>query len=138
MAKKWASRRVNKLLAREDKVTDEQVFSEQVDKLTSGRVNELLVREDKVTDELVFSEQVDKLTSGRVNELLVREDKVTGEQVNRCLVDKPLYNKYLVCWSTCLLVNFKNLVPMLLCLLFTLSTINLFTCSLVHSLTRLL
>ena len=31
MAKKWASRRVNKLLAREDKVTDEQVFSEQVD-----------------------------------------------------------------------------------------------------------
>ena len=48
------------MLVREDKVTDEQVFSEQVDKLTSGRVNELLVREDKVTGELVFSERVDK------------------------------------------------------------------------------
>ena len=34
--------------------------SEQVDKWTSRRVNELLVREDKVTDEQVFSEQVDK------------------------------------------------------------------------------
>ena len=30
--------------------------SEQVDKWTSRRVNELLVREDKVTDEQVFSE----------------------------------------------------------------------------------
>ena len=68
-----------------------------------------------------------------MNELLVREDKVTDEQVNRCLVDKPLYNKYLVCRSTCLLVNFKNLVPMLLCLLLTLSTSNLLTCQLVHS-----
>ena len=29
---------------------------EQVDKWTSRRVNELLVREDKVTDEQVFSE----------------------------------------------------------------------------------
>ena len=52
--------------------------------------------------------------------------------MNRCLVDKPLYNKYLVCRSTCLLVNFKNLVPMLLCLLFTLSTGNLFTRLLVY------
>ena len=82
------------------------------------------------------SEKVDEWTSRRVNELLVREDKVTDEQVNRCLVDKPLYNKYLVCRSTCLLVNFKNLVPMLLCLLFTLSTSNSFTRLLVHSSTR--
>ena len=52
--------------------------------------------------------------------------------MNRCLVDKPLYNKYLVCRFTCLLVNFKNLVPMLLCLLFTLSTGNLFTRLLVY------
>ena len=79
------------------------------------------------------SEKVDEWTSRRVNKLLVREDKVTDEQVNRCLVDKPLYNKYLVCRSTCLLVNFKNLVPMLLCLLLTLSTSNLLTCQLVHS-----
>ena len=35
--------------------------------------------------------------------------------------------------NRCLLVNFKNLVPMLLCLLFTLSTSNLLTCQLVHS-----
>ena len=63
----------------------------------------------------------------------MREDKVTNEQVNRCLVDKPLYNKYLVFRSTCLLVNFKNLVSMLLCLLFTLSTSNWLTCQLVHS-----
>ncbi len=76
---------------------------------------------------------MDEWTSRRVNKLLVREDKVTDEQVNRCLVDKPLYNKYLVCRSTCLLVNFKNLVPMLLCLLLTLSTSNLLTCQLVHS-----
>ena len=34
--------------------------SEQVDKWTSRRVNELLVREDKVTGEQVFSEQVDE------------------------------------------------------------------------------
>ena len=68
-----------------------------------------------------------------MNELLVREDKVTDEQVNRCLVDKPLYNKYLVCRSTCLLVNLKNLVSMLLCLLLTLSTRNCLTCQLVHS-----
>ena len=53
---------------REDKVTDEQVFSEQVDKWTSWRVNKLIVREDKVTGEQVFSEQVDELTSRRVNE----------------------------------------------------------------------
>ncbi|QUB66860.1 hypothetical protein [Prevotella melaninogenica] len=45
---------------REDKVTDEQVFSEQVDELTSGRVNELIARKDKVTDEQMFSEQVDE------------------------------------------------------------------------------
>ena len=45
---------------REDKVTDEQVFSEKVDELTSRRVNELLAREDKVTDEQVFSEKVDE------------------------------------------------------------------------------
>ena len=51
---------MNKLLAREDKVTDEQVVSEQVDELTSRQVNELLAREDKVTDEQVFSEQVDE------------------------------------------------------------------------------
>ena len=53
--------------------------------------------------------------------------------MNRCLVDKPLCNKYLVCRSTRSLVNFKNLVPMLLCLLFTLSTSNLFTRLLVYS-----
>ena len=53
--------------------------------------------------------------------------------MNRCLVDKPLYNKYLVCRFTCLSVNFKTLVPMLLCLLFTLSTSNLFTRLLVYS-----
>ena len=35
--------------------------------------------------------------------------------------------------NRCLLVNFKNLVPMLLCLLLTLSTSNLLTCQLVHS-----
>ena len=52
--------------------------------------------------------------------------------MNRCLVDKPLYNKYLVCRFTCLSVNFKTLVPMLLCLLFTLSTGNLFTRLLVY------
>ena len=34
--------------------------SEKVDKWTGRRVNELLVREDKVTDEQVFSEQVDE------------------------------------------------------------------------------
>ena len=38
----------------------------------------------------------------------------------------PVY-KQLVHSSTRLLINFKNLVPMLLCLLFTLSTSNLFT-----------
>jgi len=66
----------------------------------------------------------------------VREDKVTDEQVNRCLVDNyPVY-KQLVNLSTCTLVNFKDLVPMLLCLLLTLSTSNLFTRLLVHSSTR--
>ena len=35
--------------------------------------------------------------------------------------------------NRCLLVNFKDLVPMLLCLLLTLSTSNLLTCQLVHS-----
>ena len=54
------SRRVNKLLVREDKVTDEQVFSEKVDELTSRRVNELFARKDKVTGEQVFSEKVDE------------------------------------------------------------------------------
>ena len=44
----------------------------------------------------------------------------------------PVY-KQLVHSSTRLLVNFKNLVPMLLCLLFTLSTSNLFTRLLVYS-----
>ena len=34
--------------------------SEQVDKWTSRRVNELLVREDKVTDEQVFSGRVNE------------------------------------------------------------------------------
>ena len=43
---------------REDKVTDEQVFSEQVDELTSRRVNELIAREDKVTDEQMFTRQL--------------------------------------------------------------------------------
>ena len=43
---------------REDKVTDEQVFSEKVDELTSRRVNELLAREDKVTDEQIFTRQL--------------------------------------------------------------------------------
>ena len=65
MVKKWASgqvksRRVNELLVREDKVTDEQVFSEKVDELTSRRVNELIARKDKVTGEQVFSEKVDE------------------------------------------------------------------------------
>ena len=35
--------------------------------------------------------------------------------------------------NRCLLVNFKDFVPMLLCLLLTLSTSNLLTCQLVHS-----
>ena len=35
--------------------------------------------------------------------------------------------------NRCLLVNFKDLVPMLLCLLLTLSTRNCLTCQLVHS-----
>ena len=43
---------------REDKVTGEEVFSEQVDELTSRRVNELLAREDKVTDEQMFTRQL--------------------------------------------------------------------------------
>ena len=43
---------------REDKVTGELVFSEQVDELTSRRVNELLAREDKVTDEQMFTRQL--------------------------------------------------------------------------------
>jgi len=51
---------VNELLVREDKVTDEQVFSEKVDELTSRRVNELIARKDKVTGEQVFSEKVDE------------------------------------------------------------------------------
>ena len=33
---------------------------EQVDELTSRRVNELIARKDKVTGEQVFSEQVDE------------------------------------------------------------------------------
>ena len=33
---------------------------ERVDELTSGQVNELLVREDKVTDEQVFSGRVNE------------------------------------------------------------------------------
>ena len=49
---------MNKLLVREDKVTDEQVFSEKVDELTSRRVNELIARKDKVTDEQVFTRQL--------------------------------------------------------------------------------
>ena len=43
---------------REDKVTDEQGFSEKVDELTSRRVNELIAREDKVTDEQMFTRQL--------------------------------------------------------------------------------
>ena len=34
----WISRRVNKLLAREDKVTDEQVFSGRVNEWSSEQV----------------------------------------------------------------------------------------------------
>ena len=49
---------MNELLVREDKVTDEQVFSEKVDELTSRQVNELLAREDKVTDEQMFTRQL--------------------------------------------------------------------------------
>ena len=74
---------------REDKVTDEQVFSEQVDELTSGRVNELIARKDKVTGEQVFSEQVDELTSRQVDELLAREDKVTDEQMFTRQLQRP-------------------------------------------------
>jgi len=46
---------VNKLLVKEDKVTDEQVrgVTGQVNKLTSRRVNRFRVEEDKVTDEQV-------------------------------------------------------------------------------------
>ena len=47
---KGTGRRVNKLIAKEDRVTRE------VDKGTSGQVNKLIVEEDKVT-----REQVDKL-----------------------------------------------------------------------------
>ncbi|WP_278571027.1 hypothetical protein [Prevotella melaninogenica] len=43
---------------REDKVTGKQVFSEQVDELTSRQVDELLAREDKVTDEQMFTRQL--------------------------------------------------------------------------------
>ena len=45
---------------REDKVTDEQVFSEKVDELTSRRVNELIARKDKVTGEQVYSKKVEE------------------------------------------------------------------------------
>lgn len=48
---KWTSGRVNKLIAKKDRVT-----RGQVDKWTSGQVNKLIVEEDKVT-----REQVDKL-----------------------------------------------------------------------------
>ena len=44
----------------------------------------------------------------------------------------PVYPQ-LLNLSTCTLVNFKDLVPMLLCLLLTLSTRNCLTCQLVHS-----
>jgi len=44
---KWTSRRVNKLIAKKDRVTRE------VDKETSGQVNKLIVKEDKVTRERV-------------------------------------------------------------------------------------
>ena len=46
---------MNKLLVKEDKVTDEQVrgVTGQVNKLTSRRVNRFRVEEDKVTDEQV-------------------------------------------------------------------------------------
>ena len=52
------SRQVNELLAREDKVTYEQMFSKKVDELTSRQVDELLAREDKVTDEQMFTRQL--------------------------------------------------------------------------------
>ena len=69
---KWTGRRVNKLIAKKDRVTS------VVDKETSGRVNELIVKKDRVT-----RGRVDKETSWRVNELIVKEDKVTGEQVDK-------------------------------------------------------
>ena len=57
---------MNKLLVKEDKVTDEQVrgVTWRVDKLTSRRVNRLLGIEDKVTEEQVrgVTWRVDKLT----------------------------------------------------------------------------
>jgi len=43
---KWTGRRVNKLIAKKDRVT-----RGRVDKETSWRVNELIVKEDKVTGE---------------------------------------------------------------------------------------
>ena len=46
------------MIERKDKVTGKQVFSEQVDELTSRQVNELLAREDKVTDEQMFTRQL--------------------------------------------------------------------------------
>mgnify|MGYP000912997385 CR=1 FL=1 len=42
---KGTGRRVNKLIAKKDRITRE------VDKGTSGRVNKLIVKEDKVTGE---------------------------------------------------------------------------------------
>lgn len=41
---KWTGRRVNKLIAKKDRVT-----RGRVDKETSGQVNKLIVEEDKVT-----------------------------------------------------------------------------------------
>ena len=38
----------------------------RVDELTSGQVNELLAREDKVTDEQVFSGRVNEWSSEQV------------------------------------------------------------------------
>ena len=57
---KWTGGQVNKLIAKEDRVT-----RGQVDKWTSGRVNELIVKEDKVTGERV--DKLDELTSERVD-----------------------------------------------------------------------
>ena len=83
----------------------------------SRQVNELLAKKDRIIERQsnkwtrffwVTKLRVDKLTSGQVNELFV-----------------------LICWPMHSKTRHKN-VLMLLCLLFTLSTSNLSTRSLVH------
>ena len=55
----------------------------QVDELTGRRENKLYARGDRVTDEQVrgVTLQVDGLTSGQGNRLVARGDRVTDEQV---------------------------------------------------------